>query len=291
MKRAIVLSAGLGTRLRPLTDWVPKPLVWLGDRPQIDHVLAALARAGFERVVVNTHHLADQFDDAWAARQPVAVVRLHEPSILGTGGGIANARGALGDDDVLVENGDILAEVDYAALAIAHRGAAATLVVAPAGAAGQGTVGLDATGAVVRLRGRRFGLEVRGADYIGVAALSGSFRATLPAAGCLVGDGLLPWLSSGGRVGSFVHDGGFRDTGSLEDYLAANLAWLGARSSFVAEGAIVAEGVVLHRCVVGPGARVRGEGELSDVVVWPGAEARVPLERAVVAPRGTILVR
>src|SRR5437868_13630696 len=100
MKVAMVLAAGLGTRLRPLTDHVPKPLCPVGDRPQIDHILEALARGGIERAVVNTHHLHEQFTDAWARSQPLEVVRIHEPEILGTGGGIANAASALGEGPV-----------------------------------------------------------------------------------------------------------------------------------------------------------------------------------------------
>jgi mannose-1-phosphate guanylyltransferase len=289
----MVLGAGLGTRLRPLTLEVPKPLAWLGDRPQIDHVIRSLARAGIERVVVNTHHLAEQFDDAWALRQPVEVVRLHEPVILGTGGGLSNARDALGPGDVVAWNGDILAEVDVAALTRAHRSAraAATLVVAPRGAPGTGTVGVDAEGAVARLRGEVFGHEIAGTDFIGVSMLGEALRDRLPSAGCLVGDALMPWLREGRRVGTLAHAGGFRDTGSLADYLDANLAWLEGRSAFVGEGAEIDPAVELARVVVGPRARIRGAGVLSDCVIWPDAEMTAPLERAIATPRGTVLVR
>lgn len=292
MTRAIVLSAGLGTRLRPLTDWVPKPLVWLGDRPQIDHILARLADAGVDTVVVNTHHLHEQFDDAWASRQPVRVVRIHEPEILGTGGGVHNAADSLGPGSVLVWNGDILADVDLRALFAAHErdDAAATLVVAPTENLGVGTIGLDARGNVARLRGERFGEEVSSGDYIGVAMVGDRVRGILPVNGCLVGDGLMPLLRSGGRVATFVHERGFRDTGSLEAYLDANLAWLGERSSFVGEGASVDAAVSLERAVVGPSAHVRGSGVVRASIVWPGAETTAPLERAIATPRGTIVV-
>ncbi len=292
MKRAIVLSAGLGTRLRPLTEWVPKPLVWLGDRPQLDHVLVHLKAAGFEQAIVNTHHLHEQFDDAWVGRQPLPVVRVHEPRILGTAGGVSNAANALGQGDVLVYNGDILADVDLVGLRRTHadRAHGATLVAAPVGSAGTGTLGLASDGSVARLRGEVFGEEVLGADYIGVAALGAELRGRLPTEGCLVGDGLMPWLRGGRKVATFVHHGGFRDTGSLEGYLAANLDWLGGRSSYVDPTATVADGVILEGAIVGPGARVTGVGTLRSVVVWPFANARTPLEREIVTLRGVVSV-
>lgn len=153
----MILAAGLGTRLRPLTDELPKPLVPLGDRPAIAHIAARLAAAGIARAVVNTHHLAEAFTRERLAALPIEAVVLHEPVVLGTAGGVANAAGALGSGDVLVWNGDILADLDAAALLAAHAagGAIATLAVAPR-PAGEGTVGVDAAGGVVRLRGERF---------------------------------------------------------------------------------------------------------------------------------------
>ena len=197
--RAMVLAAGLGTRLRPLTDWVPKPLAWLGDRPQIDHVLAALGRAGFERAVVNTHHLHEAFDDAWAARQSLPVDRVFEPSILGTAGGLHNARVLLGEGEVLLTNADIVADVDLGALADAHRrgGAEATVVVVAQKPGRPSTIALDAAGRVTRLRKETFGESVLEGDYAGIAILGDALRARLPAEGCLVGDVLLPWLREG----------------------------------------------------------------------------------------------
>jgi mannose-1-phosphate guanylyltransferase len=293
----MVLAAGLGTRLRPLTDEVPKPLCWLGDRPQIDHALAHLARSGIPRAVVNAYHLPHHFDDAWAARQPLPIARLVESTLLGTAGGIANAASVLGEGDVVVWNGDIVATPDIEALVAHHRAseAVATLLVAPA--AKGGTVGLDASGRVARLRSWSNGGEVRAADYVGIAVVGPSLRARLPAVGCLVGDALLPMLAEGAAVETVSiaeHRGiaAFLDTGSLEDYLAANLAWLAARgtSQWVSEGASVDAGIALRHAIVGPGARVAGEGLIEDCVIWPGATATAPLARAVVTPRGVVRV-
>lgn len=286
---AMVLAAGFGTRLRPLTGERPKPLCMLGDRPQIDHAIELLARAGAPRVVVNVHHLADAFDDAWRASQPVEIAIVREPHILGTAGGIANAGALLGDDDVVIWNADMLADVDVQALVSAHResGASATLVVAPSAG---GRVGVSAAGRVTRLRDARFGEEASSADYLGIAVLGAAMRARLPAEGCLVGDVLIPVLGEGAVVQARSYEGSYRDTGSLEDYLEANLAWLGDRASWIGAGATVAEGVELRGAIVGAGARVEGSGALEACVVWPGATARAPLARAIVTSRAVVPV-
>lgn len=284
---AMILAAGFGTRLRPLTDERPKPLCPIGDRPQIDHVIARLARAGVSRVVVNVHHLADAYDEAWRAAQPVEVSVVRETGeILGTAGGLANAAAELGAGDCVVYNGDIVAEVDVAAIVERHRasGAEATLVVK---ASPGGRVGVDAGDRITRLRDARGrGAEAWSADYLGIAVLSPTIRARLPAAGCLVGDVLIPVMQEGIAVAAFPFEGDYADTGTLDEYLGANLAWLAGRRSFVGQGAFVAPSVELDGVVVGAGARVEGSGRVESCVVWPGATARAPLARAIVTPRG-----
>jgi len=151
-------------------------------------------------------------------------------------------------------------------------------------------MGLDSTGAVVRLRGRVFGEETQGADYIGVLALGDALRARLPTEGCLVADGLIPWLAGGGRVATLMHETGFRDTGTLGEYLEANLAWLGGRRAFVAPAANVESSVALDRSIVLDGATVAGSGALVECLVWPGANASAPLVRAIVTQRGVVEV-
>src|SRR5580692_7963755 len=138
----MILGAGLGTRLRPLTDELPKPLVPVGDGPAVAEIAARLAAAGLREAVLNAHHLAEAFTPARLAGIPLRVEVICEAEILGTAGGVANAAPLLAEGEVVVWNGDILAGVDVAALLEAHAalGAEATLCVAPR-AAGEGTVG------------------------------------------------------------------------------------------------------------------------------------------------------
>ena len=282
----MVLAAGLGSRLRPLTDVLPKPLVPVGDRPALAHVLEALTAAGLRRVVVNVHHGADPLRQFLAAYPGVALS--NEPELLGTAGGVAGAAGLLGPGDVLIWNADILAALDPIAVIAAHAAGprrAATLVVQPR-ERGSGSVGLDATGRVVRLRGERVAEESQGGAFLGVHVLGEELRTSLPKRGCLVGDGYIPALKRGAELHAFAWDAPFFDIGSVGSYLAANLAWLTARGlrRWVGPGASCAPTVALEAAVLGQGATARGVGILERCVVWPGASVEAPLADAVVAP-------
>jgi len=96
-RRAMVLAAGLGTRMRPFNGRVPKPLVQVGGKPLVDYVLDRLADAGVERAVVNVHHLADQLEQHLAQRQrPEIVISDEREELLGAAGGVVKALPDLG---------------------------------------------------------------------------------------------------------------------------------------------------------------------------------------------------
>lgn len=288
MHPAMVLSAGLGTRLRPLTSSVAKPLVPVGDRPALAHVVEPLRAAGFAPIVVNAHHGAEGIV-AFAERHGVRVSV--ERELLGTAGGVAFARELLGPGDVLVWNGDILASIDLDALRARHAAsrAEATLAVAfrPAN---EGNVGLDGEGRVVRLRRESVapGAERAGGDFLGVHLLGESLRARLPERGCLVGDVYLPALHAGARLGACDVRAPFVDVGTLSAYLEANVRWLEARGddAFVGAGARVGPAVTLARSVIGAGAIVEGEGLVERSVVWPGARLVAPARGSIATPFG-----
>ncbi len=107
---AMVLAAGLGTRMRPLTDKVPKPLVEVSGRPLLDHVLDRLAQAGVGEAVVNVHHHADQIERHVAARTgaPHITVSDERDALLETGGGVRRALPLLGDAPFLTINSDTI---------------------------------------------------------------------------------------------------------------------------------------------------------------------------------------
>lgn len=104
---AIVLAAGLGTRMRPITDTLPKPLVPVGGKALIDYGLDALAEAGVQRAIVNVHHLADQLEAHLAMRKrPAITISDERERLLNSGGGFTKAARMTDDDPLLVLNAD-----------------------------------------------------------------------------------------------------------------------------------------------------------------------------------------
>ena len=108
LKRAMVLAAGFGVRMRPITDTVPKPLVQVQGRSLLDRTIDRLIDGGVESIVVNTHHLGEMIHDHLNTRDDVEILFSPEDSILETGGGVARALDQLGDEPFFVCNGDTL---------------------------------------------------------------------------------------------------------------------------------------------------------------------------------------
>jgi MurNAc alpha-1-phosphate uridylyltransferase len=107
--KAMILAAGLGVRMRPLTDHMPKPLVRVAGRTLLDHVLDKLAAAGVGEAIVNVHYLPDQIIDHVAARgRPRVIISDERDQALGTGGGVVKALPLLGSDPFFLVNADTL---------------------------------------------------------------------------------------------------------------------------------------------------------------------------------------
>jgi mannose-1-phosphate guanylyltransferase len=303
---AMVLCAGLGTRLRPLTARVPKPAVPVGGVPLVRWTMALLAGAGVRRVAVNVHHLPDAMEAAAAAAAgalglPLAVSR--EPVIAGTGGALREARAALtGADAIVLFNGDVLFDVDLSAALAAHRatGALATMVLLPMPAgASYAAVEVDASGAVRRIAGK-FGPGGAGLTawhFSGVHVLSPELLARVPAEPfeADVNRHVYPPLMASGAIRGFVASGAWDDLGTPARYLAANRALLSgafprarfagadplAGAAALAPGVHVAPGAVVH-----PGARLHGP-----VLLAPGAEVDAGAEVGPEAVVGAARIR
>lgn len=130
---AMILAAGFGTRLKPLTDSVPKALIPYRNKPMIEYVIARLLDSGINNITVNTHYLADKVREFFYTRDyGVRINITREDEILGTGGGIKNAAAYLaGSGDFLIHNVDVVSGIDVARLAEYHKAnkAFATLAV------------------------------------------------------------------------------------------------------------------------------------------------------------------
>ncbi len=131
--RVMIMAAGKGTRLRPVTDLLPKPMAPIVNRPALHHILRLLGRHGFREVVINLHHMPEvitgHFGDGacWVS----IFTYSFEPELLGTAGGVKNNEDFLGDGTFLVMSGDALTDIDLTGLVAAHRryGSIATMAV------------------------------------------------------------------------------------------------------------------------------------------------------------------
>lgn len=160
--KAVVLCAGFGTRLAPLTDRIPKPLVPVANRPVLDHVLERLLDAGFDEVGINLHHKAEQIlAHIQKRRTSQSIFPIVEPEILETGGGIANFREwARNEDFVLVHNSDVVTDINITELVNDHQSTGADVTFALVDDARFNVVGIDAAGRITDIRGKGQGSQM-----------------------------------------------------------------------------------------------------------------------------------
>jgi NDP-sugar pyrophosphorylase family protein len=229
-RRAVVLAAGLGTRLRPLTDTTPKALLEIGGHPMIEYPLRMLARGGVTEVAINLHHLAEQVRAALGdgARYGLRIHYSAENPILDTGGAIARVRPFLGDEPFVVVNCDALIDPDLSAAWALHERsrALATLVVREdCEAVRYGPLDLDPSGQVKRFLGRP--AQVSGPlerrMFCGVHLVSPQIFAHMPerVVFSITRDVYAPLVQSGAPIFGFEHHGYWRDLGTPQSLDAA----------------------------------------------------------------------
>lgn len=230
--RAFILAAGFGTRLRPLTEHRPKPLVPVCGVTVLEQALRLCASHGIRSAVVNAHHLAPSIQ-RWCERYEATDihVQVEHPEILGTGGGLQQARPRL-DEVFAVVNGDVLCDGDVGALLAAceRPGVCASMLLRRSDdAAVHGIVALDRLGRVARLTSLA---HIRGAQpesddthFTGIHALRRSALDHVPAQGfaCIVRSAYVALIPQGLVVGQ-LHPGTWLDVGNPTVYLEANRA-------------------------------------------------------------------
>ena len=228
--KAMVLAAGLGTRLRPLTDTLPKPLLPVAGRPLLEWNLLLLKRHGITEVIINLHHLGEQIVRALGdgARLGLRLAYSHEPTLQGTGGGIKQATPFLKDGPFLVLNGDTLSDCDLTALIAAHRvsGALATMAVRDdPEAATWGPVTLDAQGRILQINGSPPLAEPRAAlpacMFAGIHVIEQAVLDAMPAGLGSIIDVYDRLLRQGRPLHGYRMSGYWSDIGNPERYAQA----------------------------------------------------------------------
>lgn len=286
--RALVLAAGLGTRLRPLTELVPKPLLPVAGVPILGHTLAQLAAVGCEAVAVNLHHRGDlirqRFGDAFAG---VPLTWSEESELLGTLGAFWPLRDFFAPADlVLLINGDSLCEWPLRKLLRRHLagGSRATLLLTAraAPAAFGGGVGIDRTGRILS-----FGPEeperpevVHRYVFAGAHVFAPDLLAHLtPGKSDIVRNLYTPMLADpAARLGSVVTARRWHDMGTPQRFLEGVIDWARGhwperlwRRSWISKEASVASGARVRSSAIEPGARVGEGAQIERSVLLPGS--------------------
>lgn len=243
--RGFILAAGLGTRLRPLTDVLPKPLVPIAGQPLVERAVRQLVAAGVSEIAINLFHLGDQIaahlGDGRALGARITWFR-EGPEVLGTGGGLKNAEAFLrqGGEAFALVNGDVWHNFDLAALIAGHRPEAlATLAVCRVAHRPElHTVYVrqdqPGGGSVAHIRGKP--AEVPSdfsVIYTGLGVYATRVLARMPPTGpaCLVQDGLLPALAAGEQVRWVEPRGAWFDCGTRAEVLRASAYALRLRAA------------------------------------------------------------
>ncbi len=275
--KAMVLAAGLGLRMRPLTLLRAKPVLPVLNRPLLHWTLARLRGAGVRDVVVNLHHLPETVVSALGDGRPLGLrIRYsREDVILGTGGGPREVRDFFGDEPFLLVNGDVLFEMDLRALVRRHReaGACATLALRPnPDPTAYSPVVTDRRGRILAIAGRPAPAHGTVSLFAGVHVMEPALLERLPAGPSdSVRDLYVPLLAEGAELLGVRTRGAWFDLGRPSLYLAAQLRLLPRGRPAVDRTARVSSGARVRRSVVGAGVRVGSGARIERSVVWEGA--------------------
>jgi mannose-1-phosphate guanylyltransferase len=298
--QAFVLGAGLGKRLRPLTDDLPKPLIPIFHKPLITFALDHLIDIGVSRFIINTHKLPECFENFFGengyAGYPIALV--HEPELLETGGGIKNVEAHLGNEPFITYSGDVLTDIALQPLIDEHfrRGNDVTLALRETGLASQVAFRDHHVADIANRHGIAGNF-----DFANVAVWSRDvFRRIPPQRKISFIPVLADWIGQGGKIGGLVvNEGKWFNISSRTEYLDVHrmiirehwkpyyLKWC-EWPERVAKTALVDSSAQLHGCtVVGRNCHVGMSAVLEDTILWPDAEiaSQSRLEGCIVRSR------
>jgi NDP-sugar pyrophosphorylase family protein len=282
--KAVVLVGGEGTRLRPLTETMPKPLLPLFDRRSLDHVLDHLARHGVHEVVLSSPYLEATFHPFVEARHgDPSITWITEEMPLGTGGAIVHARDHLGDDPFFALNGDILTDLDLTSMLAFHREHRASVTIALHRVDDARSFGLVATepdGRIIQFQEKPEQLrpgDVNAGTYLIAPSVLRPWETGTHAS---VERDIFPAVIAAGHpVFGFTSNAYWLDLGTPEKYLQAHFDMFEGKvldvsypAPWIADGADVDLRAHLGRWVaVGAGASVGSDAQVDDSVLHPAA--------------------
>jgi len=270
IQKAFLLGAGLGTRLRPLTDILPKPLIPVFNRPLIEYALDQCLAAGVTEFAVNTHHLPDKWAECFPDQsyRGAPLTFFHEPVLLETGGGLKNIEEWTQGEPLLVYNGDILATLDLEKLLKTHIRSGKTVTMALRSKGHEAHVAAEGE-SVTDIRGM-LGRSEGNYQFTGVYCANPEIFCQIPKHKKV---SIIPSfleLIRARKMGASFHDEGiWLDLGTrrayLEAHLCSELGTLRHPESSVASSALV------ESSALGPGSRVSRNASVRSSILWPGA--------------------
>ncbi|MDH3348079.1 MAG: sugar phosphate nucleotidyltransferase [Desulfobulbaceae bacterium] len=294
--QAMLLAAGLGTRVQPYSKLLPKPLFPIIDKPLLRILIEMLKLARFTKIVVNVYHLGEQIEEELAGVEGVIVVR--EDKVLGTGGGLRNALPYFDDEPILVMNGDILHTMNPAEIYIHHVNAKhqVTLVLHDYPRFNKVTVRQDR---ILSFREKVHLAGTRSLAFTGIHVIEPAVLEKIPTNTFHNIIDLYEDMTVYGALGAMVMKNRYwRDIGTPEDYLQVHRELLTGKiignrwglehgPLYVSRWARMEPGVSLHDwCSVGDGAVIGNGAVLKRCVVWPNTEVpkRLDAENEIIVP-------
>lgn len=282
MRKAFLLGAGLGTRLQPLTNTLPKPLIPFQNRPLMTHVMDHCLAAGITDFAINTHHLHEEWEKAFPEKtyRGASLTFFHEDVLLETGGGIKNIAAWIKNDPILVYNGDIVTDLPIDRLMTAHMASnnQATLAVQDHGPA----LHLSVEGRqVTDIRGSLTGATGTH-QFTGVYCLDPEFLDHIPADTKVSVIPAFLEAAKAKQLGAYLVKGDpqWLDLGTREVYLKAHLAaepeispkatihpTAEIKTSWIGKDCLVEKGARIENCILWPGTRVSEDARLTNCII------------------------
>ncbi len=292
--RCFVPAAGFGERMRPISDYLPKPLLPVLGKPVLEHVLEKLSRLALHHIGINLHHKKGPIKE-WVEKSPYKsdVFFFPEDPLLDTGGALKNAEEFLSESNVfLVHNSDILSEIDLSRLLEHHNASGNMVTLAVHDCSRFNTVAVDGIGCLKGVTGKGYQadtLKERLVAYTGIAVYNREFLKILPEGKSSVVDAWMKAAASGCRIGTMDVTGAYwADLGTPAAYASAvfdvlltagETVYFHPESSGCSDAVIDGHNVLEKGCCIGRGV------SLINCIVLPGSiVARDTYENCIIGP-------
>jgi mannose-1-phosphate guanylyltransferase len=305
VRKAFVLAAGLGTRLRPVTKVLPKPLLPVFGKPLVTFALDHLLHSGIERIWINTHHLHQKFVALTSDRRYRAIELVFEPDLLETGGGMKNLESKMGDEPFIVYSGDILTDVPVERLMEAHfmQQNEVTLALRSTGLSSAVSWRSD-TGQILELCGDLKSDKAPNYDFAGISVWNPSVFGRIPENRKISFVPIIvEWLKAGGKIGGvLLEENHWFNVGTRAEYLRlhqfiANERWLPGYIGnsewpvrIERSAKVFATSRIEGASYVGDDCRVESDAFIKDSILLPGSsvESGVSLRSCIVGGAGVL---